>query len=407
MGTPTPFDDAERLRALRDYQVLDTPPEAAFDNITHLAAQMFGAPIALVSLVDEARQWFKSRVGIDDTETPRSVAFCDHAIREQSPLVVADATADPRFVHNPLVTGTLGVRFYCGVPLRTPEGHALGTLCIIDRVPRTIDAAQLESLQALAHQVELELEFRRRVLLLEAGLERQERHQRSRELLAAMLVHDLRTPLAAVSLSAGVLAGLHPESRELLDELLSASETMRRMLTDVLDICLAETAALKPRRTVLALMPAVDQVTNRMRGLAEQRRQELRIELSDRALMVDADPDLLDRMLTNLVGNAIHHGPAGKPIVIRARDTVDTVRIEVCDLGATIAAESRDVIFRAHERLDVAGAQWSRGFGLGLAFCRLAAEAHGGVARVEPGAPSGNCFYFELPRTPRVTGVSG
>ena len=129
MAQEVPFDDARRLKVLRDYRVLDTPPAASLDNITSLAARMFRVPIALVSLVDEDRQWFKSRFGLESSETPREVAFCDHAIRDSGPLIVPDATADPRFEPNPLVTGDPSVRFYCGVPLRSPDGHALGTLC--------------------------------------------------------------------------------------------------------------------------------------------------------------------------------------------------------------------------------------------------------------------------------------
>jgi len=134
----TPADERGRLEALADYRVLDTPPEPAFDNITGLASSIFRTPIALVSLVDEHRQWFKSRVGLDVAETPREISFCDHAIRADATLVVEDATRDPRFVDNPLVVGEPHVRFYCGVVLRTPEGHGLGTLCLIDRVARTI-----------------------------------------------------------------------------------------------------------------------------------------------------------------------------------------------------------------------------------------------------------------------------
>ena len=175
------FDDVRRLKALADYRVLDTPPESVFDNITRLAAAIFRTPIALVSLIDKERQWFKSHFGLDVTQTPREVAFCDHAIRGSGTMVVEDATRDARFLGNPLVTGAPFVRFYCGVPLHSSDGEGLGTLCIIDRTPRTISPEERAALEALARQVEHELEIRRRLLLLEEALETQQTHQRAKE----------------------------------------------------------------------------------------------------------------------------------------------------------------------------------------------------------------------------------
>jgi GAF domain-containing protein len=153
-----PPDEARRLGALRDLLVLDTPPEERFDSLTAYASSYFDVPIALVSLVDEGRQWFKSRCGLDASETGRDVSFCGHTILRDDVMVVEDAHADPRFADNPLVTGDPFIRFYAGAPLRLRDGTQPGTFCLIDRKRRTFSALEREHLKDLARVASLELE---------------------------------------------------------------------------------------------------------------------------------------------------------------------------------------------------------------------------------------------------------
>ena len=155
-----PDDEAERLEKLRSLALLDSPAEAEYDDLALLAAQLCGTPIALVSLIDAGRQWFKSRVGLDPAETSREVSFCGHAIHGREPFIVADAAADPRFSGNPLVTGEPRIRFYAGMPLHFGDGSALGTLCVIDRMPKILTAEQRHALAALGRQAERLLELR-------------------------------------------------------------------------------------------------------------------------------------------------------------------------------------------------------------------------------------------------------
>lgn len=158
---PIPADEVSRMHALRQYRILDTPPEQAYDDIARLATYLCGTPVAMVSLVDEARQWFKARVGVVTEQTPREHAFCAHSILKQGLFVVEDATCDERFSDNPLVIGEPHIRFYAAAPLVNPAGHALGTLCVVDREPRHLTEAQAEALQALARVVMQQLELRR------------------------------------------------------------------------------------------------------------------------------------------------------------------------------------------------------------------------------------------------------
>lgn len=162
MTVPQPPNEQRRLKILWQYDVLDTVPEAVFDDLTELAAVVCDAPICLISLVDEHRQWFKSRVGLEATETPRNISFCAHAICQPGLFIVEDATKDRRFAKNPLVTSDPRIRFYAGAPLVTADGHALGTLCVIDRVARKLTAAQKQALTILARVVMTQLELRQR-----------------------------------------------------------------------------------------------------------------------------------------------------------------------------------------------------------------------------------------------------
>src|ERR1041385_701806 len=153
MSSPKPKNEKQRLKVLWQYDVLDTVPEEIFDDLTDLAAHICEAPIALISLVDEDRQWFKSKIGVTVSETARDISFCAHAITQQGLFIVPDATQDERFKNNPLVTGPQKIRFYAGAPLVTPDGHALGTLCVLDTKPRTLRDEQEQALRVLAHHV--------------------------------------------------------------------------------------------------------------------------------------------------------------------------------------------------------------------------------------------------------------
>lgn len=183
--------ETDRLAALDSYQILDTVAEADFDDLAKLAAQICGMPMALISLIDARRQWFKAAIGLDAAETPREIAFCAHAIQQPGLFTVEDATRDPRFAENPLVTGDPNLRFYTGAPLVSPEGFPLGALCVLDTKPGQLTDEQRYALAILARQVVVQLELRRTLI-------EQRRAIQLRTLLVQELQHRAKNTLVTV-----------------------------------------------------------------------------------------------------------------------------------------------------------------------------------------------------------------
>jgi two-component system NtrC family sensor kinase len=182
MAAPTPAFEAARVAALNRYAILDSEPEESFDDLVILAAHVCRTPIALISLVDDHRQWFKSKVGVRMQETPREISICGHAIRQNDLFIVPDTLKDPRFRESPLVNTEQGIRFYAGAPLVNEDGFALGTLCVVDREPRELDDDQKEALSALSRLVLRQMELRKNLQLLKEALNDRTREEHAREL---------------------------------------------------------------------------------------------------------------------------------------------------------------------------------------------------------------------------------
>lgn len=236
-----PKNEAERLRALASYEIVDSLPEVNYDRITKLAAAICQVPSALISLIDNERQVFKSACGIEAEPVPRGLAFCAHAINTpHKMLIVPDARKDPRFENNPFVTGLANVVFYAGVPLVTPEGYALGTLCIIDHKPRTLEPEQREALQTLAHQVMQLLELRRTNLELFEHREKLRQLNRDLEEFAYIASHDLKEPVRMVKSFMELLNKRYGDTfddkaKSYIGFALDGALRMERMIDDLLD----------------------------------------------------------------------------------------------------------------------------------------------------------------------------
>lgn len=249
---PIPQNEPERLAYLQSLKILDTAPEEDFDRITLLASHICQTPIALISLVDSDRQWFKSRVGLSLTETSRDIAFCAHAITEPEIMIVADAAKDARFAQNPLVTSDPKIRFYAGAPLTTEDNLALGTLCVLDRVPRKLTREQTDALRALSSLVMSHLDMRRKLGELRQALLDDRRRQRtlqkaknttesiSRRKSEVLLKvgHQVRTVMAQIeTLSRQVLnLGMDDAGRDSVKAILSHARSLQSVAQQALDI---------------------------------------------------------------------------------------------------------------------------------------------------------------------------
>jgi len=180
-----------RLQALRRYKILDTEPEKAFDDLTILASHICETPVALITLIDSDRQWFKSKVGVSVGETPREISFCAIAIRQENLFIVPDATKDPRFSSNPFVVSDPKIRFYAGAPFTSSDGHPLGTLCVVDIVPRQLTPSQENALLALSRQVQAQFELRKNLIELHTALDERDRAEAERDRTIVELRHSL------------------------------------------------------------------------------------------------------------------------------------------------------------------------------------------------------------------------
>jgi signal transduction histidine kinase len=313
-----PPDEVERLRVLRDLDVLDTAAESDYDDVVTLAAQICGVPMSLVSLIDADRQWFKARIGLDATETSRDVSFCAHAILGKDLMVVPDAATDARFADHPAVTQTPGVRFYAGAPLVTTDGFALGTLCVVDATPRRLSLAQLQALRALARQVTAQLELRRYGTLLARNLARLHALERHLDDLGA-LANLLRGPLTALR------AGLEQETVD-WGVITAPAEPLGRLFDELLHLAgPAPAAALHLRDVDLATLTqrAVDAV----RPIAAAKNLPV-LNTTSGSTLVHADPVRLEQALGHLLFNAVKYAPDGGRVeVSTTSETGPTVRV--------------------------------------------------------------------------------
>ncbi|NJC31384.1 signal transduction histidine kinase [Xanthomonas arboricola] len=378
-----PPSEALRLQALRSYGILDTPREAAFEDITRLASIICQTPIALISLVDAERQWFKSELGMGERETPLFKSMCAHALLDSDVLVVPDTREDVRFARNPLVTGEAPLHFYAGAVLKTSEGLPLGTVCVLDRQPRQLSAEQVDALRALARQTMAQLELRR-------ALQVAEESDRYRSRLMAIAGHDLKTPLRTAAYAIDKMRRhANVDSVPTLVTARDAINLVARNLDELATLAAASETA-TPDLQPLALEDVLHSVLGVWRQPAIDKCLALRHVPT--SLRVRSHPTLLTTLLGNLIGNAVKYTERGR-VLVGVRRRPGHAVVEIIDSGIGLNLDHPEQVFQAFRQADPR----SDGLGIGLWIVHRTAETLGCEVDVRPRPGGGTCFSVSIP----------
>lgn len=397
------LEESDRLAALNATQLLDSPAESDFDQFTRMATKIAKTPVALVSLVDEGRQFFKSCVGLpepwaSDRQTPLSHSFCQHVVNRFEPLCIKDAREDPLVCDN-LAIQDLGVVAYLGIPLTTSSGHTLGSFCVIDTEPREWDSDDVELIRQLASLVVEKIELRTSARQLLAEHMRLRGLEVFRDQSVQMLVHDLRSPLTAVLGGIEMTqesGGLSVDERESLATAMEGGEMMLSMINRMLEACRDERGEVELRLVRTSSVRLFDAVCKQLAPLAAMAGVKLGIA-SVEDVAFEADVVALNRVLVNLISNAIQHTPSGGEISLSSdRSESSVIKMTVADTGHGIPAADHERIF---ERFEAGNTPKESGAstGLGLAYSRLIVEAHGGKIWVESAVGKGSQFHLTIP----------
>lgn len=393
-AAPIPADEQDRLQRLADYQVLDTEAEQSFDDLARLASHLCDTPIALVSLVDADRQWFKAKAGIDACETERDVAFCAHAILQRDVFEIPDAKTDPRFCDNPLVTGPPFIRYYAGAPLVTPDGFAIGTLCVIDTRPKSLLRPQKEGLQILARAVVSQLELRK-------SLQKQAKLSQFKSEFFSNMSHELRTPLNAIlalsKLMQEQITVSSPNLRQLYQYLKTIEFSGERLLSqinNVLDMSKLEAGKMRVQERHVDFRTLCRQVHEMLAPQAKAKHLDYRLQV-DNALpaFLFMDDEKVAQILINLLSNAVKFTPAGKQVSTYIQKNDPWLEIMVKDQGIGISRDGQQRLFQRFEQ----GVGHQGGTGLGLAICKSLTELMGGTVFVTSELGKGSLFKVRLP----------
>lgn len=384
-------DEADRLAKLQSYRVLDTSPEKLFDDITHIASHICGTPISLVSLVDADRQWFKSKKGLDVEQTSRSVAFCAHAIHSDELLYVPDATKDERFHDNPLVTESPNLMFYAGAPIVTPEGHKVGTLCVLDNKPNELSIEQRSILTRLSNQVSSNLELR-------LNIEKLNNANDELAQFAYRTSHDLKSPITTSLrlleyLDIDIDDGNFDEAKLNVSRVRGIMLRLDSLVQDILSLVRAESDPTEEK--LLNVAEIVENVVNGLERLAHEHGCEI-ITSIDKSIDVRIQRGRLTQIIENLISNGIKYSDRSTTnsyVKIGVSKTDSELTISIRDNGVGIPEKFHDDIYKAFTRFHP---ESSFGSGLGMSIVKKHIDYLNGKVEFSSSA-SGTSYEIVIP----------
>jgi signal transduction histidine kinase len=383
---PIPSNDLDRVNALHEYAIMDSEQESDYDAIVNLASSICEAPISLVTLINEDRQWYKAKTGIDGSETPRELAFCAFTILDNELFEVEDTWKDVRFFQHPSVDGDPNIRFYAGMPLRSPSGYNLGSLCVIDRVPRKLTEFQKSALQTLSQQVIKLFELRRKNRELNLLQDTQSR-------MMSIIGHDLRTPIASINALLEILDEYDmsmEELKKLLPDIRKSAESTGELVINLLDWAQSQMAGLKINTSSLPIRFIVQSVMDDNNRVFERKSNTV-VNRVDENLNVIGDRRMIEFIFRNLILNANKFTTNGT-ITIGFEDGA----FIVSDTGVGIPESRKKDLFSWNNRMSTPGTNDEKGSGLGLPMCHEFVTAHGGQISVESTLGTGTTIRFTL-----------
>ena len=397
IAAPIPSNESERLRNIREYNILDSLPEEEYDDITQLASMICKTPISLISIVDEKRQWFKSHHGLAVSESPRELAFCAHAITDiNNILIVEDSRIDIRFHDNPFVTGEPHVIFYAGIPLISPEGYAWGTLCVADNKPKQIDNDQLIALKALSRQVVKLLELRRTKAFLEKRHQALELKKIELTQFAQVAAHDLKSPLNSIIMMTDLIESKEnairdPEVKVYLERIQSSARRLSGLITGILDHGKSE-LLLTEKKTPIDFSMLIQDIIKLL-----DPNKNCKFNYSAIIPNIVTNKFALEQIFINLIANAIKYNDKEEiEIEVGCSEKNESYNFYIKDNGRGINPESVDKIFElfiVEANKDRFG---NKGNGIGLATVKKLIEGLGGKISVQTELGLSTTFMFSL-----------
>ncbi|HZY38538.1 MAG TPA: GAF domain-containing sensor histidine kinase [Mucilaginibacter sp.] len=395
----SPIYAESRLAALDSYNILDTGEEKDFDDLTTLASAICQTPIAFISLVDEKREWFKSRFGIAEIETPAELSFSAFTIVSDSDIMILeDVKRDERFTENPLIKRDSNITFYAGVPLVNEDGFALGSLCVIDKKQKQLTPAQTDALKIIAKQVVDKLELRKKAIAIEKMNQQLVDSNLFIQKFAAMAAHDIKNPMSSILLTAQALQlRLKDLDDKSLGRLIDINITCTQQLMALLDDMLAYSKSPELLLTQKQTVYFSDVIKNVLHLITVPANFDIRLPDENHAITLSVIA--LEQILSNLLSNAIRYNDKEQGLVqLRFSEDAQYYHFEVEDNGIGIAGEFHEKIFNNNFTLKISDRFNKKGSGIGLSTVKELVKAVKGKIRVESVIGKFTIFFISLPK---------